>query len=291
MAYLIWSLNIQDFLSEDFIVETDRCHVYVISADGIYFQDGPRLINDPPYNGSVVIPPGGRADLLINCLKSGTYSAIAGDINSTQNTTFKNAPLPGQKVEIMRLYVTGDDFVNETGEINNCSDWRSDAIPCEFVPYHYSPYLSETRSETYPTVTSNCVTERPEEDDMTQCNIVFQRVFPWVWNSNSNLSNITQLSVNHIKFDPDLPLLNISVGNVHEWLITSNFHQFHQHIWPYQMQSNVIDGWLAKDGDFRDTVGAPGSFVVRSNLVGGFDKGKLIHHCHSVPHEDHGYVF
>ena len=43
-------------------------------------------------------------------------------------------------------------------------------------------------------------------------------------------------------------------------------------------------------GDWRDTVGAPGSYIGRSRLVGGFDTGKLVQHCHFVPHEDHGLM-
>ena len=37
-------------------------------------------------------------------------------------------------------------------------------------------------------------------------------------------------------------------------------------------------------------IGAPGSFLARSRLIGGFDTGKLVQHCHFVPHEDHGLM-
>ena len=125
-----------------------------------------------------------------------------------------------------------------------------------------------------------------------------------------------QLSVNHFLFSHTTPLQRIATNTTHEWLVTSNFHQFHQHIWPFQLQTRVVNGWLGQIGDWRDVVGkrlifslqpskekktlsnllyflfagAPSSFVARSNLVGGFYSGKLIQHCHFVPHEDHGLM-
>ena len=81
---------------------------------------------------------------------------------------------------------------------------------------------------------------------VSQCNIVFQRLFP---------GNRTQVAVNHIQFNSTVPLMNISVDTVHEWAVTSNFHQFHQHTWPYQVQVNVVEGWLAQAGDWHDTLG------------------------------------
>ena len=76
-----------------------------------------------------------------------------------------------------------------------------------------------------------------------------QRVNPGLKGGNA------QVSVNHIQFTSAVPLMNIAVERTHEWLVTSNFHQFHQHTWPYQLQNNVVDGWLAQVGDWRDVMG------------------------------------
>eukprot|EP01084_Bolivina_argentea_P155225 270512_1 len=81
----------------------------------------------------------------------------------------------------------------------------------------------------------------------------------------------------------------IATNTTHEWLITSNFHPFHQHIWPFQLQRQVSNGWIAQKGDWRDTVGAAGSFTARSNFL-DYYTGKLIMHCHFMPHEDHGMM-
>ena len=53
-------------------------------------------------------------------------------------------------------------------------------------------------------------------------------------------------------------MAKICTGRTHEWTVTTNWHPFHHHTWPFQLQSDVSDGWIAKAGDWRDTVGAPG---------------------------------
>ena len=32
----------------------------------------------------------------------------------------------------------------------------------------------------------------------------------------------------------------------HEWLVTSNFHPFHHHTWPFQLQNNILTGWFGE---------------------------------------------
>ena len=243
MAYLIWQINVNETDLDRYRVELDECQAYLISTDGIYFSDGPRLIYDAPYHGAVVIPPGGRADVMLICLKPGLYTVVAS--NNARDTLFSNAPLPRKRHQILRFFVQGNDTfdsfnVSDISAIpKNCTEWNTTALPCSFIPYEYSPYLVDTQDETYPELTSFCTTGRPSGDKMTQCNIVLQKQIP------GNAHGV-QVSVNHIKFEGDIPLLNIEVDYVHEWLVTSNFHQFHQHIWPFQMQNSVVDGWLAQ---------------------------------------------
>ena len=51
---------------------------------------------------------------------------------------------------------------------------------------------------------------------------------------------------------------------------------------------------LQRDGDWRDSVGAAGSFIMRSNYYvddfENFDGSRLIMHCHYVQHEDNGMM-
>ena len=283
MAYLIWQMS--EFVdnaneaSSATTITSDVCQQWLISNDGIYFSGGPRLVTEAPYNNSFAIPPGGRADIMLICGEEGAYSVVAS--NNTQdsvNNLFDNAPVAGFVSRVLTIVASGDsvDISNKT----TCAAWNSDSLPCEFVPYEYAPYLKDTTNATG--VTSACKTVHGPDvgaNGINQCNLVLQA------------GTITggKVTVNHIPFSSSQPLLNISTGTVHEWLVTSNFHQFHHHTWPFQMQRNVSDGWLAQRGDWRDVVGAPGSFTARVNLV-LFNSGKLVTHCHFVPHEDHGLM-
>ena len=189
---------------------------------------------------------------MIRCFETGTFSVIASD--NTRNTLFTNAPVPNWVTLIMHIYVednfndTTDYDPDECQSLQKCLD-ESDppvgsGLPCQFVPYlPWSPYLAPTENLTYPDVTSACQTVHNDDTDkMTQCNIVLGHTTP-------GGVGPFHVSVNHIVFEATKPLLNISTNITHEWLVTSNFHEFHQHIWPFQLQTDVVDGWLAKTGN------------------------------------------
>ena len=116
---------------------------------------------------------------------------------------------------------------------------------------------------------------------MSHCNSVLQRKIP------NQLFN--RVSFNGITYSDDRAMFILGTNRTHEFLVTSNFHPFHQHTWPFQVQRDVVQGWLAQSGDWRDTLGASGSFLARSNLL-TFSTGKLVQHCHFVPHEDNGMM-
>ena len=150
-------------------------------------------------------------------------------------------------------------------------------LPCQFQPkLPHSPYLADTISanETN-SLTSLCISplsnEDSSSDSMTQCNLVSER----------KKTPHGQVALNNVQFDNKVPLTVIESGVTHEWLVTSNFHPFHQHTFPFQIQRDVVDGWLGQRGDWRDTLGAAGSFVLRSNYL-DFLEGKLVTHCHFV---------
>ena len=247
MAYLIWQLNFGDDADSDYTrsLPVEYCEQWLISLDGIYLHDGPRLVSDPPYNGSIVLPPGGRANMMIRCNVSGTYSVIAS--NNTRNTLFSNAPVPDFTTIVMDIYVEENSSSNDT-DLDYYSGCRTTAdctggmggsgLPCEFVPYDWSPYLAPTENLTYPDVTAACQTVHNHAfNQMTECNIVLGHEIP---------GGGKQVTVNHIGFSATEPLLNLATDVTHEWMITSNFHEFHQHIWPYQLQTDVVQGWLAQ---------------------------------------------
>ena len=75
------------------------------------------------------------------------------------------------------------------------------------------------------------------------------------------------VAINQQLFSSTTQLASVCTGNdqVHEWMVTSNFHPFHHHTWPFQLQRDITDGWIAMKGDWRDTVGASGMCTLYPN--------------------------
>jgi len=136
-------------------------------------------------------------------------------------------------------------------------------------------------------------------DTMTQCNLVFERLKFGAQRQRVAMNNVGFSSdefLNEVCFS-----IENDTSTAHEWLVTTNFHPFHHHTWPFQLQHDVLNGRFATKGDWRDTIGAAGSILVRSNYLDTFyvdtvnpypetDWQKLVMHCHFVPHEDHGMM-
>ena len=178
MAYLIWQLNAGDNTLGSAYVQPNECQVWLLGNDGINFEDGPRFVYNPPYNGSIVLPPGGRADVMVICFKNNIYNVIAN--KDSRNISFYNAPLPTQNLVVMHIIVDDSttvvpDYIpcsNNITAVNcTCEDWNTTALPCMPLPYEYSPYLTKTNNLTYPDVTSECATEQ-DPDDMKLCYVM-----------------------------------------------------------------------------------------------------------------------
>ena len=174
MAYLIWQLNKDSFDVEGY-VEPDECQVWLLGQDGVNFETGPRFLYNPPYYGSVVIPPGGRADVMVVCFENYRFDVVAGNSEWTRNTTFINAPLPsvGDTAEQFVMHIIANGNISDIPDpipcVDNpfnctCQDWNIDELPCEPLPYMYSPYLEYTVDKRYPEVTSECTTSHDVND-------------------------------------------------------------------------------------------------------------------------------
>ena len=117
MSYLLYQFNVTKNGCDFDLNSTDcnnnnnnnigepYCQMWVISSDGIYFDDGPRAVFKAPYNDTVVIPPGGRVELLVNCLIPGEYAIYAS--NDTRVESFQSAPVPTQTTLIMFIEAKG----------------------------------------------------------------------------------------------------------------------------------------------------------------------------------------
>eukprot|EP01084_Bolivina_argentea_P106786 191010_1 len=296
-----------------------NCNFLVMGQDGIYFEKGPRDLYSSPYiDRKVVLPPGSRADLAVNCrcpqelVVDGfcTYEIYAAAKFIKEGVNIKGvnidgfAPVP-EKEELL-LYIevpaptTTYTYQNAT-EAAAIFNWTPQ-------PYMYTPYLNDTQNAETDAFCAETdfkgkvnFNGKERVEYMTQCNIVHGRgSYP------SGAGPKSQVAMNQVQFSHEYQLSKVCVGDpdqetfpTHEWSVTSNFHPFHHHTFPFQLQRNVTLGFIAMKGDWRDTVGAAGTFRMRSNyqtndfgLVDGkkFQESKLIMHCHYVPHEDHGMM-
>eukprot|EP01084_Bolivina_argentea_P251693 422225_1 len=259
-----------------------NCDFEVMGQDGIYFQNGSRNLFYSPYiDRKIILPPGSRADISIRC-KCNIQESIDGicDYEIYASSKFeikaidKFVPLPLRDILLFTLEVP---ICNQS----NHEIWKPQ-------PYSSTPYLFDTLSTA---TNSFCASASGDYyKNMTQCNVVQGRErYPAGKPKFQSLEAINQFTFNSSNY-----LAKICSDDTHEWLITNNFHPIHQHTFPFQLQENITNGWMALIGDWRDTVGGTGTFRIKSNLFTKdfeqFTAGSLIMHCHYVPHEDHGMM-
>lgn len=92
--------------------------------------------------------------------------------------------------------------------------------------------------------------------------------------------------VNDVMWSASDPIATIAYNQVHEWtLLETELHPFHLHM--YHMQVATPGGCGAhEEGEFYDTISAPGNCTVRFRTA---DIGqRCVLHCHLLEHEDNG---
>eukprot|EP01084_Bolivina_argentea_P251691 422223_1 len=267
------------------------CDVYVMGQDGIYFPKARNLYYTPYQNRTVILPPGSRADLAIRCrcnkaVDENCVYQIYASSHFHYGFHGEGAPIPFSDIELVQFEVTNDGY---TADDDILYKW-------EPQPYNTTMYLKETR---YTDTDAFCAQGTGfEADEMSQCNIVHGRIAYPAGGGPPGKNPHNQVGMNQVQFHKNITLAKVCTGNdiPHEWMVTSNFHPFHHHTWPFQLQRDITDGWIAKEGDWRDTVGAEGTFRMRSNYYTADFRDyntispRLIMHCHYVPHEDHGMM-
>eukprot|EP01084_Bolivina_argentea_P251692 422224_1 len=300
-----------------------NCEFKVMGRDGVYFKKPRDLYKVPYVNRKVVIQPGSRADVAVRCncpdvlALDGEYCDYPIWASSTFNVPDGDgisgadgfAPVPEYDIPLIILSVKKPDtalFGNET-VFSVFDNWTPQS-------YDGTPYLTDTTGDD---VEADSFCASGDFENMNQCNIVHGRTkYPSgfcgkFFNASTILGPMKykkgavcgQVAMNQVQFHSTKKLSKVCTGNqthyrTHEWMVTSNFHPFHHHTWPFQVQRNVTRGFLAVTGDWRDTLGAAGTFRARSNYQiddfsydgYNFTNGELIMHCHYVPHEDHGMM-
>ena len=98
--------------------------------------------------------------------------------------------------------------------------------------------------------------------------------------------------INGVDFSEDHTTHYYKVGAIAERSVRADNHPYHQHVYPFQIQSGFgisdDDTGYVQVGDWHDTIEGPRTGVIRYKPQ-RFD-GKIMLHCHRLDHEDEGMM-
>jgi len=243
--------------------------VYAIAADGIYFKEGARNMNEYPFESENIFDPGSRNDIAIKC---GLLDVIGTHIvkYSQSSTAFSVLPrFPDQMIAF---------FIN----VIRPNDGRQEDVPLYVIPaypdYLYDSFRAGDDSKYEVTRYCPCWTYEGGQYDLT-CH----------WNLGRFGTSINGQMWN----GPEEPILYVCQGKIYEFSVNS-LHPLHLHTSPFQIMQDLPGdgqriGFLAMAGDFRDTTSTDfGDFYIRYQATDFV--GPIVTHCHFLPHEDEGMI-
>jgi len=268
------------------------CTVKMLSRDGVYLPDGPRLFNfeDPTNPHRIHIHPASRVDVMIRCSGApGSTAEFFDDFRgfNVNGIVFGNS-IENERERMLQIVVKArTDPIPTAGELPE----DFEVTPC--MPL----YLQDLRNaslQVYGGLSEPQVDEllsqnslRPNfrnfwDDGKTTYEII---ITPWDirgtifddWKTNdtatSDQSNITVM-----------PL-----GNVQEWdMINSVNHPLHIHVNHFQLMEDIGDGsGFFRAGDWVDTV-RPADDSAKFRFLPDLFTGRVALHCHNMDHSDQG---
>lgn len=315
------------------------CSWYLIATDGVYFTnlteaDGGTIkeckkgtdgtwtgggtaymnypLDCPTHSNNLLISPGGRADVLFKCTKTGTYTVIASD--DDKGTGLK--PWVFNNTQLFHIEVKDPTPTTMTTADLAPITTSPPTIPFDParlpgkgeypIPAHGS-YLEDTLRAGAPTAETQChCTRQPKGKTggsstvpgKSDCSLTFSNVNPFEINSlpfnmGPSMINIPTAIAFETFYRTFVQLRNHSLFLVEqEKLYQFNLdllgHVYHQHINPFQMVQSVGGGRVALGGAWYDTIGSLNSLNIRTwtRDFGGI----VITHCHLLQHEDQGMM-
>jgi len=222
----------------------------LLAKDGIYINDYPRDLKVFP------IPMSGRADIMVRCKKAGTYNVTHGPLNEPLFTIVSE----GHRVKKSEE-PTANHF-NSTSWVNN--------LP---------PYLQDVQHKP---VGSGC-----------GCNTTFE----------PTLDGASTIKLG--TFQPNKIIHTVKLGEVIERRLGGvSFHPYHQHVYPFQLtkgfdkdknewqdaSTDSSQGGYFKNGDWHDVIKTGNQDGVTIKYHPQKVHGKMMIHCHILPHEDGGMM-
>mmetsp|Transcript_51951 Transcript_51951/g.125252 ORF Transcript_51951/g.125252 Transcript_51951/m.125252 type:complete len:544 (+) Transcript_51951:357-1988(+) len=218
-------------------------------------KDGVYLPTIPRQIEETNVPAGGRADIMVQCPDPvRTYPIL-------QRNPFNDGN--GQFVTIANIITTSSS--SEEGDAGD--DLSPPVLPTFGVTY--PDYLQDLR-------------DQPVEPGCSCTTIVGGR------------GGRGGRGINGFAFSEDHTTHFYKIGEIAERTIRADNHPYHQHVYPFQIQSGFSssdtsdDGNYVQVGDWHDTIEGPGTGVIRYKPQ-RFD-GKIMLHCHRLDHEDEGMM-
>jgi len=261
-----------------FLNTTAQCQIKAIAADGIYLSDTRHVSNRNP----AVVPPGGRADLIVYCSTAGEATLVSmGNCKSTSICRTR-----------LQWYGYRTDFSND--QLMNVM------IQGESIP-------SPAPTFTMPAVERSLLSV--PDDQVEKFNV------EWTMVHGHLLGGVVSFGINGKSFDPDVILHRMKLGSVQEWTVGFSdiamahaaglAHPFHIHVNSFQIVKITAPNStfnprhvseygggdvLARVGDWRDTLDTPvgGGFTMRFKAEDF--TGKFPFHCHEAQHSDYGMM-
>jgi FtsP/CotA-like multicopper oxidase with cupredoxin domain len=220
------------------------CELRVLAYDGVYLQS-------PRPQPSVVIPPGGRADIAVKCSQIGLHKLRSVDPNFPQLGQF--VPVGAFEHACVVL-----DVIPVPAGRNAVS--LPKVLP---GPPSFYPNLLQARPDGYHTI----LMSNSAGDNI---------VSGWPYNG----------SVSH-----QSPQWSLEEWSIFGSEGTSHQHPYHQHTTHFQIIASSFDtnGLFGEVGDYRDTVPLYThlNFTIRFTFP---FCGRMMVHCHILTHEDRGMM-
>lgn len=238
------------------------CSWVVTAADGINFQR-PRSSHV-----GILIPPGSRRDILVQCIADSVIRSTFAD----------SLAFLGNKTKIVNM----DLF-----------EIKSIGLP------NTKPPLSLENAFTQTIKMSDL---RNPNLNVSKRIIEYTQGGPSTPKVTRGSNSYTFYGINGVAFD-GRSMFDVRLGQVQEWVIRNEYnmdgsmatesHPFHLHTNHFQVVSVASKGNFTADfeiGDWRDTISvpAPGNVTIRWKPLDF--TGKTLLHCHTLMHEDTGMM-
>eukprot|EP00931_Biecheleriopsis_adriatica_P075165 TRINITY_DN49093_c0_g1_i1.p1 TRINITY_DN49093_c0_g1~~TRINITY_DN49093_c0_g1_i1.p1 ORF type:complete len:566 (-),score=71.28 TRINITY_DN49093_c0_g1_i1:57-1754(-) len=252
------------------------CKVALLAKDGIYIEDFPRFV---PH---VQLPPGGRAEVVLNCppeadgqMEHAVISSKLPGVKTNSNVddpeSFNIALGPGeQSLQLFTIRAVAGAMYSES----HLQPWAPSSRPA---------YLKDLTDDRARQLRGRKLADDSKATPACSCRT----------SMGNGAGRHGQRWLSGHKFSGPTDYLTQWPQNavVERRLSGVDLHPFHQHTWPFQLTADPSGGNpYFKAGDWHDTYFNPldGKALVRFSTVSY--NGPQVIHCHASSHADEGML-